>query len=88
MSATNHDKDAALGYLLLRVSAHDRIVGRPSRAKVLDEFVIYAQSHPGVAIMRKDEIARFAPQSPSPSAKAFSSGRSSTWSGSVSSGNL
>ena len=64
MSATNHDKDAALGYLLLRVSAHDRIAGRPSRAKVLEEFIIYAQSHPGVAFMRRDEIARFAPQSP------------------------
>jgi hypothetical protein len=27
---------------------------------VLEQFIIYAQSHPGVAFMRKDEIARFA----------------------------
>ena len=49
---------------MMSVSAHDRIAGRPSRAKVLEEFIIYAQSHPGVAFMRKDEIARFALQSP------------------------
>jgi peptidoglycan/xylan/chitin deacetylase (PgdA/CDA1 family) len=49
---------------MMSVSAHDRIAGRPSRAKVLEEFIIYAQSHPGVAFMRKDEIARFALESP------------------------
>jgi hypothetical protein len=38
--------------------------GRPSRAKVLEQFIIYAQSHPGVAFIRKDEIARFALASP------------------------
>jgi len=31
---------------------------------VLEQFIIYAQSHPGVAFMRKDEIARFALESP------------------------
>jgi hypothetical protein len=32
---------------------------------VLEQFIItYVQSHPGVAFMRKDEIARFAPESP------------------------
>jgi peptidoglycan/xylan/chitin deacetylase (PgdA/CDA1 family) len=49
---------------MMSVSAHDRIAGRPSRAKVLEDFIIYAQSHPGVAFMRKDEIARFALASP------------------------
>jgi peptidoglycan/xylan/chitin deacetylase (PgdA/CDA1 family) len=49
---------------MMSVSAHDRIAGRPSRAKVLEEFITYAQSHPGVAFMRKDEIARFALKSP------------------------
>jgi peptidoglycan/xylan/chitin deacetylase (PgdA/CDA1 family) len=49
---------------MMSVSAHDRIAGRPSRAKVLEEFIIYAQSHPGVVFMRKDEIARFALESP------------------------
>jgi peptidoglycan/xylan/chitin deacetylase (PgdA/CDA1 family) len=45
---------------MLSVSAHDRIAGRPSRTKTLEEFIVYAQNHPGVVFMRKDEIARFA----------------------------
>src|SRR6266436_9975717 len=45
---------------MMSVSAHDRIAGRPSRTKVLEEFIVYAQNHPGVVFMRKDEIARFA----------------------------
>jgi peptidoglycan/xylan/chitin deacetylase (PgdA/CDA1 family) len=49
---------------MMSVSAHDRIAGRPSRARVLEEFIIYAQSHSGVTFMRKDEIARFALVSP------------------------
>ena len=50
---------------MMSVSAHDRIAGRPSRARVLEEFILYAQSHPGVVFMRKDEIARFALSEPS-----------------------
>jgi peptidoglycan/xylan/chitin deacetylase (PgdA/CDA1 family) len=49
---------------MMSVSAHDRIAGRPSRAKVLEEFIVCAQSNPGVVFMRKDEIARFALSSP------------------------
>jgi len=49
---------------MMSVSAHDRIAGRPSRARVLEQFITYAQSHPGVTFMRKDEIARFALESP------------------------
>jgi peptidoglycan/xylan/chitin deacetylase (PgdA/CDA1 family) len=49
---------------MMSVSAHDRIAGRPSRTKVLEEFIVYAQSNPGVVFMRKDEIARFALSSP------------------------
>jgi peptidoglycan/xylan/chitin deacetylase (PgdA/CDA1 family) len=49
---------------MMSVSAHDRIAGRPSRAKILEEFIVYAQSNPGVVFMRKDEIARFAISSP------------------------
>jgi peptidoglycan/xylan/chitin deacetylase (PgdA/CDA1 family) len=56
--------EAGMRRRMMSVSAHDRIAGRPSRAKVLEEFIIYAQSHPGVAFMRKDEIARFALSSP------------------------
>jgi peptidoglycan/xylan/chitin deacetylase (PgdA/CDA1 family) len=49
---------------MMSVSAHDRIAGRPSRTKVLEDFIEYAQSHPGVVFSRKDEIARFALSSP------------------------
>jgi len=49
---------------MMSMSAHDRIAGRPSRTKVLEEFIVYAQSRPGVVFMRKDEIARFALSSP------------------------
>jgi len=49
---------------MMSVSAHDRIAGRPSRARVLEQFITYAQSHTGVAFMRKDEIAHFALKSP------------------------
>jgi len=45
---------------MMSVSAHDRISGRPARTQVLEEFIEYAQSHPGVVFMRKDEIAKFA----------------------------
>jgi peptidoglycan/xylan/chitin deacetylase (PgdA/CDA1 family) len=45
---------------MMSVSAHDRIAGRPSRTKILEEFIVYAQNNPGVVFMRKDEIARFA----------------------------
>ena len=49
---------------MMSVSAHDRIAGRPSRTKVLEEFIVYAQNHSGVVFMRKDEIAHFALSSP------------------------
>src|SRR5713226_10209447 len=49
---------------MMSVSAHDRIAGRPSRTKVLEEFIVYAQYNPGVVFLRKDEIARFALSSP------------------------
>lgn len=45
---------------MMSVSTHDRISGSPQMVRVLDEFLRYAKSHPGVAFMRKDEIARFA----------------------------
>jgi peptidoglycan/xylan/chitin deacetylase (PgdA/CDA1 family) len=49
---------------MMSVSAHDRIAGRPSRTKTHEEFITYAQSHPGVAFLRKDQIPRFALSSP------------------------
>lgn len=48
---------------MISVAAHDR-VERPSRVKVLEDFIVYAQRHPGVVFMKKDEIARFAAASP------------------------
>jgi peptidoglycan/xylan/chitin deacetylase (PgdA/CDA1 family) len=49
---------------MISVATHDRVAGRPSRANVVEEFIAYAQRHPGVAFLRKDEIARFALESP------------------------
>ena len=45
---------------MVSVSAHDRISGSPQMVRVWDEFLTYAKSKPGVAFMRKDEIARYA----------------------------
>jgi peptidoglycan/xylan/chitin deacetylase (PgdA/CDA1 family) len=49
---------------MMSVSAHDRISGSPQMVRVWDEFLRYAKSRPGVAFMRKDEIARYALSSP------------------------
>ncbi len=48
---------------MMSLSTHDRISGSPQMVRVLDEFLRYAKSHPGVVFMRKDEIARFAASS-------------------------
>jgi hypothetical protein len=40
------------------------VAGRSSRAKVIEDFIVYAQKHSGVAFLRKDEIAKFALDSP------------------------
>ncbi|AJE23735.1 polysaccharide deacetylase family protein [Azotobacter chroococcum] len=44
---------------MMSLSAHDRISGTPQMARVWDEFLGYALQHPGVAFLRKEEIARF-----------------------------
>lgn len=49
---------------MMSVSAHDRISGTPQMVRVWDEFLHHAKSRPGVAFLRKDEIARFVLQSP------------------------
>jgi peptidoglycan/xylan/chitin deacetylase (PgdA/CDA1 family) len=56
--------EAGMRRRMMSVSAHDRIAARPSRARMLEEFIIYAQSHSGVTFMRKYEIARFALEGP------------------------
>jgi peptidoglycan/xylan/chitin deacetylase (PgdA/CDA1 family) len=45
---------------MMVVSLHDRISGHANRVRVLDRFLSYARSKPGVWFARKDEIAAFA----------------------------
>src|ERR1700704_446745 len=45
---------------MMVVSLHDRISGHAGRVRVLDRFLEYARSKPGVWFARKDEIARCA----------------------------
>ena len=49
---------------MMWVSAHDRISGTPQMVRVWGEFLRYAKGRRGVAFLRKDEIARYALQSP------------------------
>ena len=48
---------------MMSVSAHDRISGSPQMVRAWDEFLLYAKGQPGVAFLRKDEIARYALES-------------------------
>src|SRR5713101_4950657 len=63
--------EAEMRRRMMSVSAHDRIAGRPSRAKVLEEFIIYAQSHPASHSCVKMRLRALAWRAPSPCAKAF-----------------
>ena len=45
---------------MMVVSLHDRISGHANRVRVLDRFLSYARSKPGVWFARKDEIADWA----------------------------
>jgi peptidoglycan/xylan/chitin deacetylase (PgdA/CDA1 family) len=56
--------EAAVRRRMMSISAHDRIAGRPARSRALEEFITYAQKHAGVWFARKDEIARWALESP------------------------
>jgi len=49
---------------MMSVSAHDRISGTPQMCRAWGEFLRYAKNKRGVAFLRKDEIARYALQSP------------------------
>lgn len=48
---------------MMSISTHDRISGRPARAKVIEDFITYAQKHKGVWFARKDEIIKYAAES-------------------------
>jgi hypothetical protein len=45
---------------MMVVGLHDRISGHANRVRVLDRFLTYARSKPGVWFARKDEIAAWA----------------------------
>jgi peptidoglycan/xylan/chitin deacetylase (PgdA/CDA1 family) len=49
---------------MMSISAHDRISGSPQMVRVWEEFIVYAKSKPGVAFMRKDDIAKYVLSSP------------------------
>ncbi|TXC67923.1 polysaccharide deacetylase family protein [Sphingomonas ginsenosidivorax] len=54
---------------MMVISLHDRISGHANRVRLLDRFLTYAKSKPGVWFARKDEIASYALQtkgSPTP----------------------
>ena len=55
-------EEAATRRRMLPVTVHDRLL-RPERVKMLEEFITYAQSKPGVKFLRKNEIARWALES-------------------------
>jgi peptidoglycan/xylan/chitin deacetylase (PgdA/CDA1 family) len=45
---------------MMVISLHDRISGHANRVRLLDRFLTYAKSKPGVWFARKDEIASYA----------------------------
>jgi len=45
---------------MMAIGLHDRISGHANRVRVLDRFLTYARSKPGVWFARKDEIATWA----------------------------
>lgn len=45
---------------MMVISLHDRISGHANRVRVLDRFLKYAKSKPGVWFARKDELAAYA----------------------------
>lgn len=52
--------EAAVRRQMMPISSHDRIAGTPARVKRIGEFLAYAKQHPGVAFVRKDQIAQWA----------------------------
>jgi peptidoglycan/xylan/chitin deacetylase (PgdA/CDA1 family) len=43
--------------VLMPLTVHDFIMGRPSRCKILDDFIAYAKQHEGVAFITHDEAS-------------------------------
>lgn len=57
-------REASYRRRMMSISAHDRISGTPQMVRGWDQFLEYAKARQGVAFLRKDEIARYALQSP------------------------
>ena len=58
------DQEAGHRRRMMSVSAHDRISGTPQMVQAWDAFLRYVNEKPGVAFLRKNEIARWALESP------------------------
>ena len=58
------NEEGATPRRMMSISAHDRISGAPAMVRVWDELRRFAKSHPGVAFMRKDAIAKYIGASP------------------------
>jgi peptidoglycan/xylan/chitin deacetylase (PgdA/CDA1 family) len=56
-------EEAAHRRRMMSISLHDRIAGRPNKVRSLARFLEHALKHPGVACLRKDEIAAIALES-------------------------
>ena len=52
-------EEGATNPKMMSVGLHCRIIGKPSRAHALDQFLKYASAKGGVWFARRDEIARF-----------------------------
>ena len=52
-------EEGATNPKMMSVGLHCRIIGKPSRAHALDQFLKYASAKRGVWFARRDEIARF-----------------------------
>jgi hypothetical protein len=53
-------EEGAFRRRMMVVALHDRISGHANRVRVLDRFLTYARSKPGVWFARKDKIAAWA----------------------------
>jgi peptidoglycan/xylan/chitin deacetylase (PgdA/CDA1 family) len=45
--------------VLMPMTVHDYITGRPARAKIFDEFLTYAKQHEGVVFTTHDEVRKW-----------------------------
>ena len=52
-------EEGATSPKMMSVGLHCRIIGKPSRAHALDQFLKYASEKEGVWFARRDQIARF-----------------------------